>query len=124
MIAVWTFIGGISGILRFALGLGVMFIISQLVLIPIATSKALTAYEDLYRVKSLGAENAELKRQIEAGKTVIEAYQVQYRNAIAKQEADNAEDEKRISDYEALLRSESRSCKLTPADRQFLLDGK
>lgn len=124
MTAVWTFIGGIAGILRFALGLGAMFIIAQLVLIPIATSKAVSAYEDLYRVKSLGAENAELKRQIEAGKLVIDAYQVQYKAALAKQEADNAEDEKRISDYEAILRSESRSCRLSDTDRKFLLDGK
>lgn len=71
---------------------------------------------------ALESRIAERERQIKAGQVVIDAYQVQLRNARAADEAKTRQTEQEISNYEAKLSAAGRTCHLDDADRDFLLE--
>lgn len=77
---------------------------------------------DEYRATAAEAERDELIRQVNAGKIVIDAYQVQLRNVRAKEEATANEVERRIAENEALRKATGRACVIDGADAKFLLD--
>jgi hypothetical protein len=120
----WALVGGLSGALRIAIGACVAVAAMYLVVVPIERADARKGLVSEYRATSAEAERDELQRQLNAGKIVIDAYDVQLRNAYAKQEATADELEKRILENEAIRTAGNRRCDLDDSDRKFLLHGK
>ena len=124
----WSLIGGLSGAIRIGVGACVTAVLMLLVVVPAERFEAATdARKGLvseYRAIAAEAERDELQRQLKAGQIVIEAYDVQLRNAYAKQEATADELEKRILENEAVRKAGNRRCDLDDLDRKFLLHGK
>ncbi|CAB4326611.1 hypothetical protein BCH_01957 [Brucella sp. 191011898] len=73
-----------------------------------------------FQAAALRAERDELRRQGRANALVIEAYQVQLRNARAAEAAQIEKSEQEIADYEKKLAAAGRSCLLDRDDLQFL----
>lgn len=117
----WKLVGGFGGLLRLLIGASVAVALMFLVVVPMERADAKRGLVTEYRAKSAEAERDELKRQYEAGKIVIDAYQVQLRNARAKEEATANDLEQRILENEALRKSSGRSCAVDDADTRFLL---
>lgn len=122
MIALWNIIGGLSGIVRLAMGAAAAALLFWLIIIPLEVREAKQGMVLEVRAVAAEAKAAELERQVSAGAIVIEAYQVQLKNSRAAEEAAAGEVEKRISEYEALRKTAGRSCTVDPADHRFLLD--
>lgn len=120
MIAVWDIIGGFAGIVRMAMGAALASAVCWLIVVPMERADARGGYVLEVRAQAAEAKANELQRQYEAGQVVISAYQDQLRNARAKQAVEDAEDEKRIADYEKQLATAGRSCALDDADFDFL----
>lgn len=118
----WAVIGGLGGALRILAGACVAAVLMLLVVVPLERAAAKRAQETEYRAVSAEAERDELQRQLKGGKIVIDAYQVQLRNARAKEEARADEDEKRITENEALRKASGRADGLDASDVKFLLD--
>jgi preprotein translocase subunit SecF len=95
-----------------------------LVIVPIERADAKKGTVSEYRATSAEAERDELQRQLNGGKIVIEAYQVQLKNSRAKEEATANELETRITENEALRKARGKSSGLDDADVKFLLDTK
>lgn len=120
MIALWDLLGGFAGIARIAIGATFAAVIGWLFVIPAERAEARSGYVLEVRAISAEAQRDELQRQYNAGQIVISAYQVQLKNARAKQAVEDAEDEQRISAYEQKLSAAGRSCALDDADLDFL----
>jgi hypothetical protein len=118
----WAVIGGLGGALRIVAGACVAAVLMFLVVVPLERADAKRGLVTEYRAVSAEAERNELTRQLNAGKIVIDAYQVQLRNARAKEESTANDLEKRITENEALRKASGRVCTLDDADRKFLLD--
>ncbi|UWF58018.1 hypothetical protein [Brucella sp. 2716] len=73
-----------------------------------------------FQAAALRAEIDELRRQGRANALVIEAYQVQLRNARAAEAAQIEKSEQEIADYEKKLAAAGRACLLDRDDLQFL----
>lgn len=73
-----------------------------------------------FQAAALRAERDELRRQGRANALVIEAYQVQLRNARAAEAAQIEKSEQEIADYEKKLAAAGRACLLDRDDLQFL----
>ena len=73
-----------------------------------------------FQAAALRAELDELRRQGKAIALVIEAYQVQLRNARASEAAQIEKSEQEIADYEKKLAVAGRACLLDRDDLQFL----
>lgn len=93
-----------------------------LFVVPLERADAVRGKVDQFRATSAEAERDELRRQVNAGKIVIDAYQVQLRNVRAKEEAAANEVERRITENEALRQASGRVCRLDGSDVKFLLD--
>lgn len=120
MSAFWALVGGFAGIARIAIGAAFAAVIGWWFVIPAERADARSGYVLEVRALSAEAERDELQRQYNAGQIVISAYQVQLKNARAKQAVDAAEDERRISAYEQKLSAAGRSCAIDDADLDFL----
>ena len=120
----WALIGGLTGIVRIVVGACAAAVLMYLVVVPIERADARKGLVSEYRAIAAESERDELQRQIKAGQIVIEAYDVQLRNAYAKQEATADELEKRILENEAVRAAGNRRCDLDDLDRKFLLYGK
>jgi hypothetical protein len=118
----WALIGGIGGALRLGIGACVAAVLMYVIVVPLERADAKRGLVDEYRAMSAEAERDELKRQANAAKIVIDAYQVQLRNARAKEEATANEVERRIAENEALRKASGRACAVDGADVKFLLD--
>ncbi|TDW21083.1 hypothetical protein EV128_12252 [Rhizobium azibense] len=118
----WTAIGGIGGLLRIIAGACVAAVLMYVIVVPLERAEAKRGLVTEYRATSAEAERDELKRQLKGGQIVIEAYQVQLRNARAKEETTANELEKRILENEALRKASGRTDGLDAADVKFLLD--
>ncbi len=123
MIALWDLLGGIAGIVRAAMGAALAALVFWLVIIPLEVRQARQGMVLEVRATAAEAKAAELQRQVTAGAIVIEAYQVQLKNARAAEQAASDEVEKRISDYEALRKTSGRSCSIDQLDYDFLMRG-
>ncbi|MRN47095.1 hypothetical protein GJU93_10885 [Brucella sp. 10RB9212] len=73
-----------------------------------------------FQAAALRAEIDELRRQGRANALVVEAYQVQLRNARAAEAAQIEKSEQEIADYEKKLAAAGRACLLDRDDLQFL----
>lgn len=73
-----------------------------------------------FQATALRSELDELRRQGKANALVIEAYQVQLRNARAAEVAQIEKSEQEIADYEKKLAAAGRTCLLDRDDLQFL----
>lgn len=91
--------------------------------IPRAEDAARTGY--VKEARALSAEKLvkELQRQAKASQVVIEAYQVQYKNAIARYEQQDLELEKAIEANEKQRDTQGRRAPLTIDDLKFLCIG-
>lgn len=81
------------------------------------------AVEGLVTKVELDAEKAkadEYRRQVEAGRIVIEAYEEIARNALKKEELEDVQDTQDRREYEAKLDAEGRSCGLSQSDIDWL----
>lgn len=107
---------------RIAIGGFIAFALCYFVIVPLERRDAVRGKVDKFRATAAEAERDELKRQVNAGKIVIDAYQVQLRNVRAKEEATANEVERRIAENEALRKSGGRACDLDDSDVKFLLD--
>ncbi|WP_085044342.1 hypothetical protein [Ensifer aridi] len=118
----WTLVGGITGALRVIAGASSAVVLMYVIVVPLERADARRGMVTEYRATSAEAERDELRRQVNAGKIVIDAYQVQLRNARAKEEARADEIERRIAENEALRKATGRRCDIDGADVKFLLD--
>lgn len=120
----WEFIGGFGGIARLATGAAFAAIGMYFVVVPLERADAVKGKVDEYRATSAEAQLDETQRQLHAGSIVIDAYQVQLKNALAKEKATSDDLENQIRDNEALRKTRGRSDGLDDADVKFLLDSK
>lgn len=122
--AVWALLGGVGGTVRilatFLITASAAFIYTHTVVIPAAVSNAKSSYASELRAETAKQLAEELQRQTKAYQTVIDAYQTQYRNALAAQAARNEEIEKVIADNEKSRIAEGRACPLSQSDIDFL----
>lgn len=122
MKAVWDIIGGFAGILRMIIAGAIvaLAIIGYFVwhVIPDREEAARSGYVLLTRATTAESERDLLKQQLGAQQTVINAYQVQYRNSMEKLAQADAEDDARIACYEAKTQG---SDKLTADDVDFIM---
>lgn len=81
---------------------------------------ALAGYVLQSKLDTAEAKNAEIERQLKAGRLAAEQFAKLLADAQAKDRADEAETEKRIADYEKQLANQGRSCRLTQSDIDFL----
>nr|WP_246400233.1 hypothetical protein [Rhizobium metallidurans] len=82
--------------------------------------KLLSGYVLLSEKTAAETERDEFKRQAESYKTVMDAYQVQYRNQLQKDQQDDAQAEQERKDHAAKNRAEGRDDGLTDDDIKFL----
>lgn len=120
MLALWTLVDGFAGLARIAIGAALALVVCWLFVIPAERADARSGYVLEVRALTAEAKRDELQRQYNAGQIVISAYQTQLKNARDKQAVEDAEDEKRITEYETKLASAGRSCALDGADLDFL----
>lgn len=125
MSGVWAFLGGLAGIARMiAAGAIVAVSVSAYFLwtvIPQREAAARSGYVLLSRATTAEATAAELAKQIKAQGIVIEAYQLQYKNALEQQAQDDADAEARIAEYEAKLKAAGVDDGLTADDYNFIM---
>lgn len=105
MSAVWAFLGGLAGIARM-IAAGAIVAVALILyfvwaVIPEREEKAREGYVLLTRATTAEATAQTLRDQLRAQGIVIEAYQTQYKNELAKQVEEDAASETRINEYEA-----------------------
>jgi hypothetical protein len=106
MSAVWAFVGGLAGLLRM-LAAGAAVALALIVyftwhVIPAREDAARSDYVLLSRATTAEATAETLRQQIAGQKVVIDAYQVQYMNSVARLDQNDADAEARIKEYEAV----------------------
>lgn len=120
----WAFLGGVSGTVRIAvasiLTAALAATYAQLVAIPRAVSAAKSSYATELKAETAKQLADEVQRQTKAYQTVIDAYQIQYRNALAAEATRNEEIEKDIRENEKSRSAEGRACPLSQSDIDFL----
>lgn len=125
MTAVWAFLGGLAGIARM-IAAGAIVAVALILyftwaVIPEREEKAREGYVLLTRATTAEATAQVLREQLKAQGIVIDAYQVQYRNQLAKQEQIDAEAEARITEYEAAPKPPGRDDSLGSDEYDFIL---
>lgn len=82
--------------------------------------EALVGYVQQSKLDAAEAKNAEIERQLAAGRKAAALYAEMLADAQAKDRADEEETAKRNADYEAKLAAQGRSCRITQSDRDFV----
>ncbi|AGC35726.1 hypothetical protein ACP46_gp41 [Rhizobium phage RHEph06] len=125
MTAVWAFLGGLAGIARMIAAAAITAVALILyftwAVIPEREEKAREGYVLLTRATTAEATAQALRDQLKAQSIVIDAYQTQYRNQLAKQEQTDAEAEARITEYEAQPKPDSADDSLTIDQYDFIV---
>lgn len=80
----------------------------------------LSGYVQLSEKTAAEAERDEFKRQAESYKTVMDAYQIQYRNQLQKEQQDDAQAEQERKDHAAQNLAAGHDDGLTDDDIKFL----
>ncbi|WP_051614475.1 hypothetical protein [Phyllobacterium sp. UNC302MFCol5.2] len=93
----------------------------SLVIIPMERNDARRGYVAEARATAAEAKADKMERERKADQIVIDAYQVQLKNARAAEAEKVQQHETEIADYEAKLRAAGRSCLVDDADRDWLL---
>ncbi|QIG73271.1 hypothetical protein EVC02_050 [Rhizobium phage RHph_N17] len=106
MTAVWGLLGGLAGIARM-IAAGAIVAVALILyftwaVIPAREEKAREGYVLLTRATTAEVMAQTLRDQLKAQSIVIDAYQTQYRNELAKQAEEDAAAEARIKEYEAV----------------------
>jgi uncharacterized coiled-coil protein SlyX len=125
MAAVWAVLGGLAGLLRMAAA-GAAVALALIVyfnwfVIPDREDAARSGYVLLSRATTAESTAAELARQIAGQKVVIDAYQVQYMNSIARLEQSDADAEARIAEHEAQSNAAGVDDSLTVDQYNFIV---
>lgn len=120
MTAAWVLIGGISGLLRMlaagALVALVGFFYVTVRSLPAARTEARQGYVLEVRAVTAEALVDKLQKEADAFQTVIDAYQIQYKNALVTNAALDAKAEKEIEDNDKLRSALGRKCPALNAD--------
>lgn len=125
MSAAWALIGGLPGLLRMLVAGAFVALVGFFYVtvwaLPAARTEARQGY--VLEIRALTAEALifKLQQEAEAFQKVIDAYQVQYKNVLAKQAAQDAETEKAITLNDQKRAAAGRKCDpLDAADIEFL----
>lgn len=126
MIAVWKILGGLGGVIRMGAAAAAVFLVGFFYVttwaLPTARTQARAGYVQEVTAKAALALADRLQAEITAQQTVIDAYQIQYKNALAKDAAQDAETEKAIAFYANTRNQQGRKCDpLNQSDVDFLL---
>lgn len=123
--ALWSIIGGLKGALRMLAAGALVFLAGffyvTVWVLPAARIEARQGYVTEVRALTAEALIAKLQREADAFQKVIDAYQVQYKNVLAKQAAQDAETGKAIALNDQKRVAKGRKCDpLDAADIDFL----
>lgn len=125
MSALWVLIGGIGGLLRMlaagALVALVGFFYVTVWSLPAARDEARQGYVVETRALTAEALVAKLQKEATAFQTVIDAYQIQYKNALALNASQDAETEKAIETNDKLRSALGRKCPALNSDDLLFL---
>jgi hypothetical protein len=98
----------------------VTYAVMMVLVVPIERDAARDGYVKEARAVAAESSLAEVRRQVDAGATVIQSYQEIAKNQFTREQAQAEENERQIAEYERQLQDAGRSCALTPADIDFL----
>lgn len=126
MTAIWEIVGGLGGLIRMSVAAVATFLAGFFYVttwaLPAARMQARAGYVQEVTAKAALALADRLQTEITAQQTVIDAYQIQYKNALAKDAAQDAETEKAIAFYANTRTQQGRKCDpLNQSDVDFLL---
>jgi hypothetical protein len=102
-------------------GAAIASVFFWLVIIPIERNDARRGYVAEARATAAEAKAAKIERERKADQIVIDAYQVQLKNARAAEVEKVEQHEQEIADYESKLSAAGRSCRIDGDDRDWLL---
>lgn len=125
MAAAWKVLGGLAGLLRMAAAAALaalaLIVYFTWYVIPDRENAARSGYVLLSRATTAEATAQELRQQIAGQKIVIDAYQVQYRNASAMLAQSDADAEARITEHEEQTKAAGVDDGLTVEQYDFVM---
>ncbi|SFJ55335.1 hypothetical protein SAMN04515648_4573 [Phyllobacterium sp. CL33Tsu] len=116
-----TILEGFKAAVSALAGAAVTAAFYALVIIPIERNDARRGYVAEARATAAEAKADKIQRERNANQIVIDAYQVQLKNARAAEAEKVEKHETEIAEHEAKLRAAGRSCLVDDADRDWLL---
>lgn len=115
---------GILDYLKMGAGIAAGILLYHLYAVTIGYPSAVREARQGYVLQSekttAESERDEFKRQAESYKTVMDAYQIQYRNQLQKEQQDDAQAEQERKDHAAKNHAEGHDDGLTNDDIRFL----
>lgn len=118
-------LGGVTGIMRMIAGAAIAavlaYAVTYMIIVPLERADARRGYVVLSEKIAAEAEAAELRRQRDASSQSLEEHRKRLAVAQASEEQANGRLEKEIAQNEIALDAAGRSCRVDPADLQWLL---
>jgi uncharacterized protein YlxW (UPF0749 family) len=120
-----TLLGGLSGMIRIAVGAvaaGILaYAITYLIIVPLERADARRGYVILAEKTALASQLAEERRQRLAGAQALEEHRKRLAVSLASEDQANARLEKEIAENEKAVDAAGRACRADDADLDFFM---